>query len=122
MEVADKNTENPFFNEVVETQEEFVVALGLPNVDPDEIEIMLDERGMHVQAQREQLAAESVENGIFKSDSLVAGFARYIPMPVCADIEEAEAFYTNDTLLIHVPKKDAVNRRQLKVTTKKKKK
>jgi HSP20 family molecular chaperone IbpA len=121
MEATDKKTENPFFNEVVETQEEFVVALGLPNVDPEEIEIMLDERGMHVQAQKEQLTAESVENGIFKSDSLVAGFARYIPMPVCADIDAAEAFYDKNTLVIHVPKKDSVLRKQLKVSKKKKK-
>jgi HSP20 family protein len=98
---------------VFEMEDQFVVQVALPGIEKDDIAVMLDERGVHIQAQQEQFAKESMQNGVFASDTIFTGFARYIPLPVCADTNNAQAVFTEDVLFIHVPKREDARRRQL---------
>ncbi len=101
--------------DVDETETAFHLSFDLPGVDPDEIEIKLDEQSLTIQGHRKQTAVES-DNGKYRRVERTFGeYRRTIQLPKTVDKDAIEADYTDGVLTVVVPKASPVEARKVKI-------
>src|SRR3989338_7564454 len=88
----------------LETENEFIIAVELPGVEKDDIELNIDEKLLTIKASKKQEKEEKDEEKYSYSRSY-AGFARSITLPEAADVENINAEFRNGVLKIKIPKR-----------------
>ena len=103
--------------DVVETPDTVEIAVDLPGVDPQAVEItlagnMLTLKGMRVAP---VLAPQDVSH---RKERTSGQFSRSIPLPVAVDSEKVSAEAKNGVLIIHLSKEESLKPRQIHVKVK----
>ena len=102
--------------DVVQDGDDLIVRASLPGVDPDEIQVTLEDGLLTIEG---ETGSESEEQ---KGDYLLrerrfGRFHRALRLPSSVDAERAQPAYANGVLTITVPKQEAKKARRLQIKT-----
>ena len=91
--------------DVAETENEYVVTMDLPGVEPKEVEIQVLGQNLLVTGERKS-EEKSKSDGYLRQEVRYGSFKRQIPLPEGARIsrDDVKARYRNGILRIEVPK------------------
>lgn len=90
--------------DVYEDKDKIVVEMHLPGIDPNKVDIDVDENYLRISGSREE-SEEKKEKNFFKKEIRRGSFERVIPLPCAVESEKAQAECKEGTLKIILPKK-----------------
>ncbi len=90
--------------DVYEDQDKIVVEMHLPGIDPDKVNIDVDENYLRISGSREE-SEEKKEKNFFKKEIRRGSFERVIPLPCAVESEKAQAECKEGALKVILPKK-----------------
>lgn len=88
-----------------ESEEEYVIAVELPGVEKEDIEVNANENSVEIKVEKEdKKEVKNDEKGFYSYKKSFAGFYRRVPLPKNADFEKINAEYKNGVLKLRIPK------------------
>lgn len=116
-------TESPFWGrggmtpamDVYETDEEVVVKIAIPGIDPDDIDLTMEENTLTIKGEIER--EEEVEKEYVRRERAYGRFYRSLTLPGLS-AEDAEAEYENGVLTLSFPKREEQRRKRISVKSK----
>lgn len=103
--------------DVHETKEAFVISIDLPGVDPDKVEVSVEDSTLMVRGER-RFESETNEEDYIRIERRFGSFARSMSLPAGADPDKIEASFDRGVLTISVPKAEEVRPRKIAVKAK----
>lgn len=100
--------------DVTETEKAIEIHLDMPGVNPDEIEVKLDENVLTVSTDR-KLSAETEKNRYLRQERHFGKFTRSFTLPNTVDGTKPDAAYRHGVLTLTLPKKEEVQPKTFKV-------
>jgi len=100
--------------DVVEEKDRFVLRADVPGVNPDDIDVSMDNGVLSVSGQRHAIAAED-DSGVQRIERATGRFLRRFTLPDTADAENIGARCTNGVLEVVIPKAPEVKARRIAV-------
>jgi HSP20 family protein len=98
--------------DVYETPDKLVATLDLPGIDPNEVEVAVEDSTLLVSGSRE-FAQETDEQSFHRIERRYGTFSRAIRLPETADAERVEARVDKGILTIEVPKREEAKPRRI---------
>ena len=81
-----------------------LVRAELPGIDPEkDVEIIVSDNMLHLQAERHQDLRRVSERGLSRQEFQYGSFSRSIPMPAGAKEDDIEAHYRDGILEVRMP-------------------
>jgi len=100
--------------DVIETQEALRLKAALPGVDPQDVNIEVNDNVLTLTAQRRH--EDKGEEGSFAwIEQQYGTFSRSLTLPKYADAERIEARYNNGLLELTIPKKESAKPRRIEL-------
>jgi HSP20 family protein len=102
--------------DVVEDQEGFLVRASLPGINPEDIDVTVNDNVLFIKAElhREEL----VENARYHlSERRFGTFSRAVTLPLKVDQDAIEATYEHGILTLHIPKAEELKPRRIAIKT-----
>ena len=98
---------------------EFIVKMDLPGVDPDSIDIDVDDRTLTVRAERKQheMTTNDEKNQWMSRERSYGSYARQLTLGTGLDLSGIAAYYTDGVLTITIPVAEEAKPRKIKVAT-----
>lgn len=101
--------------EVREQNGSYVVRADLPGINPDDVRVEVTDDGLLIEGERKR-EHEEKQGGIRRTEVQYGYFARVIPLPDGANVQQANARFDNGVLEITVPvPQQGTNRREIPV-------
>ena len=100
--------------DVLETEDRFVVKLELAGIEPDDVEVAVEDSTLSVSGNRE-FAAETNEENYHRLERRYGSFSRSITLPQTADTEKVEASFDKGVLTVEVPKVERAKPKKIQV-------
>jgi len=100
--------------DIFEEKERFVLRADVPGVNPDDIDVSMDNGVLSVSGQRHPVATED-ESGVQRIERATGRFLRRFTLPDTADAENIAARCTNGVLEVVIPKVPEVRARRIAV-------
>lgn len=101
--------------DVEETDDVFTLHVELPGVDPEEVEITLEESVLTISGERRFYNENEEANGFRRIERRFGRFHRAVRLPDRVDGERVEATYRDGLLTISVPKAEEAKPRRISV-------
>ncbi|MBW2095650.1 MAG: Hsp20/alpha crystallin family protein [Deltaproteobacteria bacterium] len=100
--------------DISETEETVVVRVELPGVDPNDVQISVTDRTLHLRGEKK---VERVRSGVHfhRVERRFGSFSRTVELPCPVEVEEIEATYEKGVLMIVMPKRRDRNGSGVKV-------
>jgi HSP20 family protein len=95
---------------------EFVVALDLPGVDVDSVDLDVERNVLTVRAERKDAVGEDTE--MFASERPRGVFSRQLVLGEALDIENIKASYDGGVLTLRIPVAEQAKPRKIEIETK----
>ena len=102
--------------DVVQKGDEIVVQASLPGVNPDDIEVSVEENLLTIKGTTE-VNGERQEDDFLLKERRTGSFRRTLRLPKTADADQARPHYENGVLTVSFPKLESKKVKQLKVST-----
>jgi HSP20 family protein len=102
--------------DVYETESELVLKADLPDVDPKEINVRVENNTLTLEGERKFEHEE--HNGYHRIERSYGRFVRSFAVPNTFDTEKVGAEYKNGVLTVKLPKKESAKPRLVKVEAK----
>lgn len=103
--------------DIVEEAGRFVVYADIPGVDPENVEMTVEDNTLSIKGERESVKTDKAEDDSYKRVERFRGtFSRRFTLPDTADVDKISASGKNGVLEIVIPKKAAVQARRITVT------
>lgn len=103
--------------DVHEESNAFVIRADVPGVDPDTIDVTMENGVLTLSGERKAEHTEEASNGTARRIERVYGnFYRRFSLPDTADAERVEAKSNHGVLEITIPKKEQVQPKRIKVS------
>ncbi len=102
--------------DIYETENELVLKADLPDVDPKDVDVRVENQTLTLAGER-KFEAESNGKGYHRIERSYGNFVRSFAVPNSFDTEKVNAAYRNGVLTVTLPKKEAAKPRQIKVET-----
>jgi HSP20 family protein len=100
--------------EVSETDHEIELKAALPGIDPNEVEISIQNDVLTIRGEHKEKIEEK-KREYYRRELRYGAFHRSLGLPISVDSDKAEAEFKNGVLYLRLPKTDAVRPRQIKV-------
>jgi HSP20 family protein len=100
--------------DVAETQDRFLITAELPGVDPDDVDISVENSVLTLRGDR-RFYQETKEEDFHRIERRFGNFARSITLPSTADPERIRASFDAGLLTIEVPKKEEAKPRKIQI-------
>jgi len=100
--------------DVVESEDGFVVKASVPGINPDDVELTLEENILSIKGEIVQ-NSETEEESYLIRERCAGSFGRSIRFPVEVNAEEVEATYENGVLTLNVPKVEEVKPKRVEI-------
>ena len=100
--------------DIKETEKEFLIHADIPGVDPDEIDVHMEEGMLSIKGERESESKEERE-GYKRIERKRGSFYRRFSLPDTANAEKISAKSKNGVLEIIIPKQDKAQARKIPV-------
>ena len=94
---------------------EFYVHFDLPGVDPDSIDLTVEQNVLNVRAERKPLGAQGAE--VIVTERPSGTFTRQLFLGETLDVDNIKADYTAGVLTLTIPVHEAAKPRRLAVTS-----
>jgi HSP20 family protein len=105
--------------DIYETGNELVLKADLPDIDPKEIDVRVENQTLTLAGERkfESAANDSSGNdkGYHRIERSYGNFVRSFAVPNAFDTEKINASYKNGVLTVSLPKKENAKPRQIKI-------
>lgn len=100
--------------DIYETENALVLKADLPDVNPAEVQIQIEEGTLMIKGERK---FESVDGrgGYHRIERSYGEFARYFSLPDTVDNDHVKADYRNGVLSVTLPKKETAKPRSIKI-------
>lgn len=102
-------------SDLEETDDAYVMHVELPGVEPDDIEISLEEHTLSVQGER-TFYEERSEDDFTRRERSFGSFYRSVHLPSAVEADAVEATHHNGVVTITVPKSDQQRPRRVEIT------
>ena len=89
--------------DVYETKNDVIVEMSVPHIDPEKVDISIENNVLHVKGSTEK-KTEVEEKDYFRREIRSGSFYRTIPLPTAVIGEKASAVHEEGVLKISVPK------------------
>ena len=103
--------------DIYETENELVLKADVPDVDPKNIDVRVENQTLTVSGER-KFEKENSGKGYHRIERSYGSFVRSFAIPNTFDTEKINADFKNGVLSVTLPKKDAAKPRQVKVEVK----
>lgn len=100
--------------DVVESEDGFIVNASVPGINPDDVEITIEEDVLSIKGEVSN-ESESDEETYLIRERRSGSFGRSIRFPVEVDAEAVEATYENGVLTLNVPKVEEVKPKRVEI-------
>jgi HSP20 family protein len=100
--------------DISERKDAYLVTVELPGVEPDDLEITLEDGLLTIQGER-HFAHDSSEQQFHRVERRYGAFRRAITLPAQVQAEQIEASVDNGVLQIVVPKMEEATPKRIKV-------
>lgn len=99
--------------DVIESKDRFIVKAELPGVNPDELNIAIDDNVLTIEGQVK--AADSDQARYHLRERRQGGFFRSIELPEVVDADRATADYVNGLLTLRLPKAPEAKPKRIRI-------
>lgn len=106
--------------DLYETEKEVVAKVNLPGVDPEKINVTVDEQTLRISGSTEEKSEEK-KKGYFRREIRQGAFERVVQLPVPVKADATEANYDRGVLEIIMPKAEPEKTEGKKIKVKVKK-
>ncbi len=89
--------------DIYETEKDVVAEVSLPDMDPKDIKVLVEENVLRVTGKREEKEEEK-ERGYYKREIRKGSFERAVRLPGEVDDRKSEADYKDGILKVTLPK------------------
>jgi HSP20 family protein len=100
--------------DVYETEDTIVAELDLPGIEPDDVEVSVEDSTLTVRGRRE-FSDEVKEKDLHRVERRYGSFTRAITMPRTADTEKVQARFDKGVLTVEVPKVEQARPRKVEI-------
>ncbi len=100
--------------DVFETEDKIVATLELPGIDPEAVEVSVEDSTLTVSGSRE-FTNEVKEDHYHRLERRYGSFSRSVTLPQAADTEKVEARFDKGVLTIEVPKVERARAKKIQV-------
>ena len=100
--------------DISERKDAYLVMVELPGVEPDDLQITMEDGLLTIQGKR-QFAQESSEQQFHRVERRYGAFRRSITLPAQVQAEQIEATFDNGVLEIVVPKAEEATPKRIQV-------
>ena len=104
--------------DVYENKDNIVVEASLPNIDPERINLNIENNILSISATNEK-KTEVDEKNYYRKEIRAGSFSRSVSLPTAVDGNRAKAEYEEGILKITIPKLESAKPRKIKINTKK---
>ena len=101
--------------DIFETEHELVVKADLPEVDPKELDIRVENNILTIRGER-KFEKKVEENNYLRVERAYGSFARSFSLANTVKSEAIKADYQNGVLTLSIPKREEAKPKQIKVT------
>jgi HSP20 family protein len=100
--------------DIYETENELVLKADLPDVDPQNVDVRVENQTLTVSGER-KFESEKSEKGFHRIERSYGNFTRSFTVPNTFDTGNVAASFKNGVLTVKLPKKEAAKPRQIKI-------
>jgi len=100
--------------DVTESEKELVVSADLPGIDPQQVEITVQENILTLSGER-KAASESKDESYHRVERAYGSFTRSFVLPSTVDETKVAAEYKDGVLRVHLPKREEAKPRKIDV-------
>jgi HSP20 family protein len=100
--------------DVSESDDEIVVKAEIPGVDPDDVDISIDESNLIISGEKKQESEEKGKN-FYRAERSYGSFRRSFALPSGVDVEQVKASSKDGVLSIVIPKSNVSKSRKVEV-------
>ncbi len=97
-----------------ETDKEVIAELNLPNIDPEKVQVTVENQVLHVTGTTEEKKEEK-KKGYWRKEIRSGSFERAVQLPVPVKEEKTEASYEKGVLKVVMPKQSEPKKKAIKV-------
>jgi HSP20 family protein len=101
--------------DIYETEHEMVVKTDLPDVDPKELDIQVQNNILTIRGER-KFAKDVKEENFLRIERAYGTFSRSFTLANTVNSEAIQAEYKNGVLTLNIPKREEAKPKQVKVT------
>jgi HSP20 family protein len=101
--------------DIYETENELVLKADVPDVDPKQIGIQLENGTLTLKGERKFEEQKNGQKGFHRLERSYGSFVRAFSVPETVDGEKVKADYTNGVLTVTLPKKEVAKPRTINV-------
>ena len=104
--------------DVVEEAEEILVRASVPGVNPEDIDVSIEDSVLAIRAEsaESKVEKERKEGGYLIRERRTGAFHRSLRLPDTVDADKAKTHYENGILTVTLPKAESKKAKHLKVT------
>jgi|SRR6266511_2440801 len=103
--------------DVYETVDKFVVTVELPGIEPEDVEVSVEDSTLTIKGQREFFYKDATEDSFQRIERRYGAFSRTLSMPTTADTERVEASFNKGVLTIELLKREEAKPKKVTVRT-----
>jgi HSP20 family protein len=100
--------------DIYETENELVLKADLPDVDPKEIDVRVENQTLTIAGER-KFETSASDKGYHRIERSYGNFVRSFAVPNSFDTDKINAAYKNGVLTVTLPKKETAKPRQIKI-------
>lgn len=100
--------------DIYETENELVLKADLPEVEPKDVDVRVENQTLSVSGER-KFQSEKSEKGFHRIERNYGNFMRSFTVPNTFDTSNVAASFKNGVLTVKLPKKEAAKPRQIKI-------
>jgi len=102
--------------EVVDRKDEIVLRADLPGVDPNEVQVEVqDNNTLVLRGERKEQQEEQSDTDYYYSERWSGSFVRMVQLPSSIDADKIAATCKNGVLEVHLPKKQESQGRKIEI-------
>jgi len=102
--------------DVSETEEQVVVKAALPGIDPEQVEISVNDGVLTIKGETQSDETKEGEN-YHRREIRYGAFHRAMPLPAEVDGDRAEATFKDGFVTVTLPKAEQARPKQIKIKT-----
>jgi HSP20 family protein len=103
--------------DLYETEDSVVAKTAIPGVDPEDVEISVNDDLLTIKGETKHEEKEEREH-FMRRELSYGAFGRTLPLPVSVDAEKATAEYEGGVLTITLPKMEGSRAKTIKISSK----
>ena len=100
---------------IYEDNDELVVEAELPGVDPEKLEVSINEHVLTLKGEKSSEHSER-KNGWYRAERSSGNFQRSFSLPWEVDVDKSTSKYTHGVLVVRLPKGEQAKRKAIPVS------